>query len=261
LTSKERKQCHQLIRTGPNGSAVSDRFPSREYNAHERPWCIQQALATPGKAVVTGPYLDAAWGQDIQLWIRTIGHGIFDLVSNKFIGCTLVDVLVDSLKETLTLFQLGETSSVALVRWGDDQDIPEGTNRAGTVIACGGQCQDDADTDDPYHINELSRYFGIDAVLFQEMRTLVDYANAWDTAELARRYKDTLFIKNGRITMKHPVLYVSSEYHHGYRPTFMVIMSIMEDGIYGESDKMVEVVGTDIVQAIIQVSLVGIGGL
>ncbi|CAB9497324.1 expressed unknown protein [Seminavis robusta] len=264
LAASEQARCHDVVvvnkneTTGNNTNTTVNRFPSREYNALERPWCIRQAKATPGHAVSTGPYLDAASGQG-QLWIMTFGHAVYDLMSKEFIGCTLVDVSVDDLQETLDLFQLGNTSSVALIRWDEDQDITEG--EAGTVISCGGQCQYDKERSEAYHITNFPQYFGIDDALFEEMQNLVDYEQVWDPKQVKSLYKETLYTKNGRLIMMYPVPYVPSEYDPNYSPNFMVVMSITEEEIYGESNDMNAVIRNDITGAIWQVSLVGLSGL
>jgi hypothetical protein len=82
------------------------------------------------------------------------------------------------------------------------------------------------------------------ALLLASFRKFVDYDSARDPTEITRHYKETLFVKNGRMITLHPWPYVPSE-DRDYRPTFLLIMSITEAAIYGESDKMAEVVRTE----------------
>ena len=236
-----------------NGTAFpSNVFPAREYNPMQRPWCVRQAKATPGAAVTTGPYLDSA-SVDQNLWIMTFGHGVFDRISNEFIGCTLLDVSIEDVRKDLNRFQLGYSSSVALVRW--DKGNP------GTVVACGNCDEFDLTSPIVYRITDLQSDVGIDDGLLGEMINLVNFDGVWDPEEVSALYRETLYEKNGQLIMMHPVPMLPTKYDPDYYPSFMVFMSISHDEIYGESDDMIDTVQADIYLVVRDICLIGLSGL
>lgn len=259
MSSDEMERCRIKPGAEPNarfyanGTAFpSNVFPAREYNPMQRPWCIRQAKATPGAAVATGPYLDSA-SVEQNLWIITIGHGIFDRISNEFIGCTLLDVSIEDVRKDLNRFQLGYSSSVALVRW--DKESP------GTVVACGNCDKFDLTSPIVYRITDLQADVGIDEVLLDEMTTLVNFDDVWDPEEVSALYRETLYEKNGQLMMMYPVPFLPTEYDPDYHPSFMVFMSISHDEIYGESDGMIDTVQADIYLVVRDICLIGLSGL
>lgn len=108
-----------------------DRVPGREYNALERGWCRDQALAG-GRSVVAGPYLDAFHQ---SLWLLTFGQAIFDRVTGDFIGCTLADISISHINDVL-IGMAQENMEVVLVRWNDGEIIAgTGVNRTNETLS------------------------------------------------------------------------------------------------------------------------------
>jgi len=248
------------------GTTQETGVPVREYNPLERDWFSRQAMAPPGQVVTTGPYRDSSALREDQdpLWVLTIGHPIYDRLTKEVIGCTLLDVSVDSLEEILQVFTLGVSSSVALVRWtniayGDAASYGDDDDGVGIVLGCV-KCSVDRKRVEPYHITELQEDFGVDEEVFQGMLAMVNYSAPWEPQEVKGIYSQTLFQKNGQLVMIYPIN-LPQQYDPDYRPEFMIVMSISEDEIFGKSDDMDDMIWSDIKLVVRNISLIGVGGL
>jgi hypothetical protein len=246
--------------------APTETFPSREYNAMERPWCARQAQAPQGYIVSTGPYPDASGMGGGAVWVITFGHGVFDRVSKEFIGCTLIDFSVDDLLQILEGVQVGYSSQVALIRWDDfasNTKYNVGTrdkfNRPGIIV--GATQWDPSSSLEPTHITDPEINMGVDDELFDRMRNLVNYDTTWDPNELNQIYNQTMFRNNGRLVMMYPVPYLPAQYVPDYRPEFMIVMSISQGEIFDESAQMDDHVWQDIKTVVRDISLIGVVGL
>lgn len=110
-TASQAGRCHK------DGEQV----PGREYNALERLWCRDQALAG-GSPVISGPFIDAFRS---DAWILAFGRGIFDRMTGEFIGCSVADVSVNFVGDLLNELAQNNTQ-VSMVRWSDGSVIAEG---------------------------------------------------------------------------------------------------------------------------------------
>jgi len=231
----------------------STTFLAREYNPLQRPWCIRQARAKPGTPVATGPYLDSS--STDPLWVMTIGHGIFDRITNEFIGCTLLDVTIDDLRIDFNRLQFGYSSAVALVRWNDEDQEP------GMVAACGNCGGFDLTQLEPYHIADLQDDLGVDDDLFRDMLNLVDYNSTWDPAQISSIYAETMYERNDQLVMLHPVPNLPSVYDPAYRPQFMVIVAISTEEVFEDTDIMTDIVQSDIYVVVRNICFIGASSL
>jgi len=257
-TLEEIANCHNIT------TSASVVFPSREYNALERPWCVRQATAPDGTPVSTGPYLDAA--STIPHWVLTFGHGVYDRITHEFVACTLVDVTLGSLGAIMHQVQMGETSSVALLRWTPQQGTTNNNNlgdRAGMVVACGNCNIDPLEQSEQLHVTDPRLGLGVDAALLKEMKDLVDYTRMqpWDPEEIKLLYNQTLFSNEGRLIMMYPIPFLPSNYDPNYSPEFMIVIAISEQEIFGDSDDMDEQIRSDVQYVIRDTCLIGLGGL
>ncbi|CAB9506181.1 expressed unknown protein [Seminavis robusta] len=256
-TAEEAARCHPYSRTNSTQNIV----PLREYNALERPWCVRQAKSRDGTPVSTGPYKDASSSADATIWVLTFGHGVFDRLTQEFIGCTLIDVTLADLRDVLDSVQVGVTSSVALVRWQRQDEIQGDTAREGMVIACANCQVDPLQQTELLHVTNPKLGLGVDEVLFAQMQSLVDYNQVWDPDDVRRRYNQTVYTNDGRLIMMSPIPYLPSEYDPFYRPEYMIVMTISEAEIYGDSNRMEAVIRGDIRTVIRDICLIGVSGL
>ena len=220
--------------------------PMREYNPIERGWCRDQVerdmdLAAGRTSVAaaniksTGPYLDALSSD--RLWVLTFGEAVFDRVTDEFIGCTLVDVSILKLYDILVGSSfLGETSEAALVRWDD----------RGTVLVA--SQWDPLKEDENAYLTDFDNdlNLGVNAQIYKEIRSMVDYSQPWNADDVKKAYSETIMEANGRLIMMHPVPTVPDEYDPVYEPEYMVIITIESDESYGLLDDMDTIIDDDV---------------
>ena len=217
----------------------------REYSPIERGWCRDQVerdmniaagqiSQLSANVMSTGPYLDALSSE--RLWVLTFGEAVFDIITDEFIGCTLVDVSIIKLYDILMgSSSVGETSEAALARWDD----------RGTILVAS-QWNPLEEEENAYLSDNTDLNLGITAEVYNDMINLVDYSQPWDPAEVLALYEDTVFESQGRLIMMHPVPLIPEEYDPVYKPEYMVIISIEANEAFALLDGMDAVIEEDV---------------
>jgi len=201
-TEEEIARCH------PEGAEVG----SREYNPLTRGWCRDQALQ-PDRVRTVGPFVNP-WAAK-KFWLLSTGRAVYDLVTNEFVSCISVDIAMDGLNKMLNETKVDGLGTITLVR--NDEN--------GTVVTTP---KFDFDTADSLTtIDDPMLETGIDLKMFDEIKSKVDYAQAWDPKSASEAYMDTFTdIDGSNIISAYPIPPVPEEYDPTYEPEFFAIFSL-----------------------------------
>lgn len=229
------ERCH------PNGESVN----AREYNPLERGWCREQAL-NPHRTTNVGPYLDA---NVEDLWLMTFGRAVYDRVTGEFIACTLADVGVDQLAEIVEEASIGETTETALVRWDDE----------GTVVASPKWISSSATSTVSVFDEDLG--IGLDKETFEQIKSLVDFTQPWDSLDARNEFEGNLFRVGGKMLSAFPIPEPPFEYDPDYFPEFMVVSSIDVDEVFDAVNRMDAAVSASVSELIRDTLIVGFVGM
>ena len=233
-----------INRCHPAGTKVS----YREYNPMEQDWCQRQALE-PQKIHSDGPHLDPSWYHSTgeYFWTLTVGRAIYDRVTNEFIGCIQVNVVLSFLEQVLLDSRVTESSHVTVVRWDD----------AGTVIAS--TARNMAAENQTLGVDQLG--VGVTKESYLELKNLVNYDERWDSSELRNTYESFVIKKDGYFTGAYPMPPPPASYDPAYRPEFFAIKSIFNDDVFGQLYSSQESVD-DKVDELVRLSLlIGVVGI
>ncbi|CAB9502209.1 expressed unknown protein [Seminavis robusta] len=232
----------------------------REYNPLERKWCrdmVERDIAVfegreaPEEAKIqsTGPYKSASAFSGENVWVMTFGEAVFDIRTDEFIACTLVDasvsLLYDMLKQTTSI---GNTTKSALIRY----------NEQGTVIVANDW--DPSTQNDTVAITHPSLNMGIDDAKYNEIRSLQNYDEVWDPDVLVAKYRETILETDTKVIMTHPVPSIPSEYDPSYYPVYFVIITMEKSEAYGVLLEMDRVIARDTQASSENVLIVGGAG-
>lgn len=230
-----------IDRCHPDG----ERVPAREYNPLERGWCREQAL-NPQRTTNVGPYLDA---NVEDLWLMTFGRAVYDRITGEFIACTLADVGVDQIAKIVGDASIGETTETALVRWNDE----------GTVVASPKWISSTANSTVSVYDEELG--IGLDEETFEQIKSLVDFSQPWDSLEARKKFEDNLFRVGGKMLSAFPIPEPPFEYDPDYFPEFMVVSSIDVDEVFDAVNRMDAAVSASVSELIRDTLIVGFVGM
>jgi len=219
----------------------------REYNPMEQSWCQEQALE-PDKIHIDGPHLHPNWhDRDEFLWSLTVGKAIYDRVTNAFIGCIEIALVLDFLKQVLVDTRVTEHSEVTVVRW----------DSRGTVIASSARNM----TLEPESISVNELNVGVSTHDWTLLKNLVDYDDSWDGASLREAYEFFFIEKDGFVVGAYPIPPPPTSHDPYYRPDFLVITSIWKDDIFRDVYTSLETVD-DNLKELVRLSLtVGVVGI
>ena len=224
-TQEQINRCHKK----------GDNVNQRDYNPLERTWCQTMAL-DPSKVHSIGPYEDAIRGDGLL----TFGQGIYDKVTNEFIGCTLADISVDQFKHILEDVKLTNSTKIALVRW----------NEEGTVVASTGWGNNFV----PGNVVNVTNLDGISLESFQAKKDL--FQTSWQNEDFdSTQFRSSLSF-GGHYFAGFPVPVPPKEYDPAYRPEFMLILSVTKDEVLGTVDRLDDEIDSR-VENLILWSLVG----
>lgn len=237
-TPKMIEKCH------PEGTTVSH----REYNPLERDWCRNQALE-PKKVHIEGPRLDelSYHGVEEYRWMMTVGRALYDRVTNEFIGCMKVNVVLDFLEEVLSQSCASRNSHITVIRW-DDQ---------GTVVASSAWNMTTESTTTT--IDKLD--VGMTRENYLELKNLINYDEAWNATELRDKYEQFVTEKDGFLIGAHPMPPPPEEYDPDYRPLFLAVKSLSRADVFEQlyhSQGVVDEKVEDLVNLSLFIGLIGI---
>ena len=199
-TEEEIALCH------PEGTSVS----SRKYNPLERGWCRDQAL-NPYRIQSNGPYLDAF--SDRQ-WLMAAGRPIYDRRTKTFVACMANEYTLDSIEDIIEEINLGNWSaSVTVVRWDDE----------GTIVRSPNFDFDSATKTTT--VDDVDVGTGVDKDMFEEMKNLFDFNEAWTPEDATDAFESKTFLSNGTFISIYPIPSIPIKYDAAYQPELMVILS------------------------------------
>jgi hypothetical protein len=211
----------EIARCEPAGTTV----PLRLYNPMERPFCSDQALH-PGEVRITGPYLDANWGN----WRMTVGQAVFDRKTGHFIACTALDISLELATEILDSISLDNRTDLAITR-------PDGTVVAGAGISS-------KDTE-PAHIGNTT-------FMDQEI-----YNRLAEDLVAFNRYVDLI---EGKVFSVYASPQPPSENDPDFQPDFLIFTSVQVKDISAVVSEIEEKIDSDVDRLIITTILFGLVG-
>jgi len=244
-TRREIENCHA------QGVVVN----TREYNPLERAWCRDQVMRDIALAdgrtskdqnhiMAAGPYKDG--DSSGRNWVLTFGQAVFDLLTNEFIACTLVDISFDQLYTILEgVTGLKTTAESALIRFNDE----------GTVLVATQWKPFEEDTATVVTDEKLN--LGVDANVYEDMRNLVNYNEPWVAEEVDLLYRETIFKNKDRLIMTYPVPNVPLNYTEHYMPDYLVIISMTRHEAFGVLEEMKDQIEADVKESTDGILIVG----
>lgn len=211
----------QVNRCRPHGTIVSS---SRDFNPLETSWCRMQALS-PDTFHIDGPYQGE---RGPNQWLIGVGQGIYDRITNEFIGCTKVELNADEFGEFLNDFSLTDTSAITLARWD-----------SGTVVKS--QQWDASAHTTTITVEDL----GVSQNVFKAMKDHIEIEFIPKSSQFSSstshdgdHHRALSIEENGRVYAGYPVPVPPEEYDPEYRPQFIVILSVEASSLYKDVDNM-----------------------
>ena len=228
-----------------NGLHVNDAIiSSRLYNPMDREWCKNQALQ-PEKAHLYGPYL-SAW--HTNEWFVSIGRSVYDRITQEFIGCISVDLVLNSIDSVVTELKVTSNSHLTIVRYDE----------IGTVVSSSAWNMSSAQRTTT--IDRLD--VGVSQETFETLRNLVDFESSrWDHNRVRSAFENFSVKEDGYLISAYPMPPPPKVYDPLYRPEFFAVSSLSEWDVNREVENVSESVD-DTVKGLIYLCLfAGIAGL
>ena len=230
------QRCH------PKGEKV-DRAES---NPMETEWCRDQAL-NPHRTNQAGPFLDSSSSEEGQ-WELFLGKAVYDRLTKKFIGCTLIKINLDKVSNLLHKIPPYELSNVTLVAWDND----------GTFIASSRQRNR---TSEHQTLLDSGIDLGIPYEIFKKCKDSVDFNSKWEPKEAGDKYGVIGNISNGKVISCQPLPPLPDQYDPNYRPSTMVFVSIEDKVIFSSFNDLVGEVDKKVINLVIALVAIGFLGL
>ena len=153
------------------------------------------------------------------------------------------------LAEIVEEASIGETTETALVRWDDE----------GTVVASPKWISSSATSTVSVFDEDLG--IGLDKETFEQIKSLVDFTQPWDSLEARGEFEGNLFRVGGKMLSAFPIPEPPFEYDPDYFPEFMVVSSIEVDEVFDAVNRMDAAVSASVSELIRDTLIVGFVGM